>query len=108
MDPAADRLLLGPAARLIDVPLDPASKHGDYWTTDADGSFAFRDVYPGECTLQVLAVAVNQTTEFVFGAGERRVIDVVVDPERKPILDPATREEMLREGDTVKVPMRSP
>jgi hypothetical protein len=144
--------------RLIDVPLDPASKAGDYWTmrrvmafnephvtrvrvevppgsavilgglvldartgmgmagavlilrcfgaareqqTDADGTFVFSDVIPGECTLQVLAGTVNQTTALVFGAGERRLIDVVVDPTREPKIDPATREQMLREGDSV-------
>ncbi len=145
--------------RLLDVPLDPASKSGDYWflqsmsqhdahitrvplkvssgmevvfggwvvhersreglpgalvllrcgetlreeSTDLDGAFAFRDVRPGECTLQVVSAGVNQTSALVFGAGERRLLEVAVDPERKMTIDPAFREEMLRSGDSVKV-----
>ncbi len=149
--------------RLIDVPLDPTSNAGDYWTmqrvlvrnepfitrlkvevpaaslvilggivvhartgvgvpgalivlrcfgtvreqqSEADGTFAFTEVIPGECTLQVLAGGATQLHSLVFGAGERRVVDLVIDPERKATIDEATREEMLREGDSVKVPVR--
>lgn len=161
--PVVKLVLRADERRLIDVPLDPESQRGVYWTlqawaqrgahitrvplvvppgaevvfggfvvhlrsrerlagavvllrcggsvreehADADGAFAFREVQPGECTLQVLWGGANETIALVFGAGERRVIDVAVDPERALSISPAMREEMLREGDTVKIRPRS-
>ena len=155
------RLDLRPGERrLLDVPLDPTSKRGDYWTlkymvdhdayvtrvpvqvapeaevvfggrvvharsgaglagavvilrrgrevfeahADDDGAFAFRGITPGECTLQVLFGAATTTTPLVFGAGERRIIDVPIDPDRKPSITPALRAQSIREGDTIRVP----
>ncbi|HEY0136637.1 MAG TPA: hypothetical protein VGB85_21285, partial [Nannocystis sp.] len=69
----------------------------------SDGTFAFRGVTPGECTLQLLVGGVTQTTALVFASGERRVLDLVVDPTKRPKVDPALREKARREGDMVEL-----
>lgn len=71
-----------------------------------DGTFAFRGVTPGECTLQALVGAVTQTTALIFASGERHVLDLTVDPTKKLKIDPAFREQARRQGDTTRVPIR--
>ncbi len=59
-------------------------------TTGSDGSFVFRDVPPGACTVQTLLKLDNQSLALRLAPGERRLLEIPMDPERRHTIDRST------------------